>query len=399
MRTGLRFSRKPTTYQAGTVHHVISTGQSLAVGVSADGPVLSDSQPYSNLKFDDWMYELAEHVEPIYRNNPPSANSGESIMAGMANLWSELANSGDPDAHVVLSSQAGWGGAAYAEIKRGGGLPVYSEMLNQVMRARVLCTGTHTVDAIILVHGEADHMDGTAQAVYEAGVAELQDDLETDILAMTGQAGVLPLFTTQIANWTWYDDATSVIPQAQWNASKDNADVHLVAPHYFLPHDVNGLHLTHISYRRLGEYFAKAIWTVVTDEGTWTPLQPATCTRTGAVITLTFDIPGTALVLDDTNVDDPGNYGFEYADNGDGNSVSISSVALAESDTEVDITLSDTPTGTGQVVRYAWTGTPGADGGPTTGPRGCLRDDDASFTSRHGYDLENWCVVFEMDVS
>ena len=48
-------------------------------------------------------------------------------------------------------------------------------------------------------------------------------------------------------------------------------------------------------------------------------------------------------------------------------------------------------------LRYAFTGTSGALGGPTTGPRGNLRDSDAT-PSRFGYPLHNWCIHFDRPV-
>ena len=45
-------------------------------------------------------------------------------------------------------------------------------------------------------------------------------------------------------------------------------------------------------------------------------------------------------------------------------------------------------------LRYAFTGIANARGGPTSGPRGNLRDSDAT-PSRNGYALYNWCIHFD----
>ena len=64
----------------------------------------------------------------------------------------------------------------------------------------------------------------------------------------------------------------------------------------------------------------------------------------------------------------------------------------------VTITLSREPTpSAARRLRYAFSGKPKALGGPTTGPRGNLRDSDAT-PSRHGYPLYNWAVHFEEPV-
>ena len=71
-------------------------------------------------------------------------------------------------------------------------------------------------------------------------------------------------------------------------------------------------------------------------------------------------------------------------------------MVLEDEDT-VRITLSKTPTGKNQFVRYAYTGISGAKGGPTTGPRGNLRDSDDTI-SRHGNKLHNWAVHSQVQV-
>ena len=45
-------------------------------------------------------------------------------------------------------------------------------------------------------------------------------------------------------------------------------------------------------------------------------------------------------------------------------------------------------------LRYAYAGKPGSVAGPATGPRGNLRDSDAT-ASRYGYKLYDWCVHFD----
>jgi len=132
-------------------------------------------------------------------------------------------------------------------------------------------------------------------------------------------------------------------------------------------------------------YYAKAYKKVVVDGQEWKPLKPATITRAGAVLTIKFAVPTPPLVFDTTLVSNPGNYGFEYTDDS-GSPPAINSVAVTESDT-VTITLSTTPTGTNKRLRYAYTGVPGNPGGPTTGPRGNLRDSDATTSSLYGNTL------------
>ena len=67
----------------------------------------------------------------------------------------------------------------------------------------------------------------------------------------------------------------------------------------------------------------------------------------------------------------------------------ISSVAITGSNT-MDITLAFDPSAnTGRTLRYAYTGTVGAHPGPTTGPRGNVKDSDTPV-GYNGDVLVNW---------
>ena len=88
----------------------------------------------------------------------------------------------------------------------------------------------------------------------------------------------------------------------------------------------------------------------------------------------------------------PGNYGFAYTDDS-ATPPTIQQVAL-DGPTSVKITLSAPPVGQNRKLSYAFTGTVNAKAGATTGPRGNLRDSDAT-PSRNGYALYNWGVHFE----
>ena len=164
----------------------------------------------------------------------------------------------------------------------------------------------------------------------------------------------------------------------------------VVGPKYFLAY-VDGVHLDGESERRLGEYHAKAVRTVLVEGEAWHPVSPREVTREGASIRVEFWVPAPPLQLDETQVTNPGNYGFEYFDDGP-TPPTIASVELDGADAVV-ITLTGEPTGAAR-VRYAYTGIAGQPGGATTGARGNLHDSDVT-PSRHGYDLSNWAVHFD----
>jgi hypothetical protein len=141
----------------------------------------------------------------------------------------------------------------------------------------------------------------------------------------------------------------------------------------------------------MGEDYAKVYRRVVLERRRWEPVRPLSIQRDGAVVTVRFSVPSPPLVLDDEAVSNPGDFGFEVAD---GNArLRIVDVEVTGPDL-VRITLSAAPTSENRRLRYAFRGRAGAPAGPTSGPRGNLRDSDAT-PSRIGEPLFNWCVHFD----
>ena len=108
-----------------------------------------------------------------------------------------------------------------------------------------------------------------------------------------------------------------------------------------------------------------------------------------------FHVPSPPLQLDTALVSNPGSYGFSYVDDSEA-PPAIARVAVTASDT-VKVTLASTPTGGSGRLRYAYAAAVGAHGGPRSGPRGNLRDSDAT-PSRSGYALHAWCIHFDEPV-
>jgi hypothetical protein len=203
------------------------------------------------------------------------------------------------------------------------------------------------------------------------------------------------MFYCQMSSWTAYGTATSTIPGQQWQVAREQPDLFvLVGPKYFLPY-VDTVHLTGDGSRWLGEYYAKAYASVFLKGVPWRPLEPVAAMRRGAKVVVDFVAPAPPLVLDTMAVSDPGNFGFEFVD-GSMTPPAIVEVALTGPE-QVTLTLAAEPTGPTPAVRYAFTGVPAANAGATTGPRGNLRDSDAT-PSLHGYPLFNWAIHFEIAV-
>jgi hypothetical protein len=376
---------------ARSIHHVLGTGQSLAVG-ALGVPALSDAQPYDNVMFDKGVLcggTALDAFVPLIETFGPSPV--ETMSSSFANLVTKLARGAGGRTHDLLVSVHAVGGAPYRLLAKG--TAPYADGMAQVKAGLALARSqgiAYEVTAVTTAHGATDHLEKNAG--YVADLAQWQLDYETDVHAITGQNGTIPLFHTQYSSFTGYDP-TSPIPIAQLRASVENpGKIILVGPRYPLRYGPDGVHLTNEGYRLMGEYHAKAYQRVVVEHRVWEPLRPSEITRAGAIVTVKLLVPAPPLVLDTVRATDPGNLGFEYVDDGPA-TPTIMKVAIAGADS-VEVTLSAVPTGANRRLRYAYTGVLGAKGGLQTGARGNLRDSDAT-PSRFGFELFNWCVHFD----
>ncbi|WP_096326773.1 MXAN_6577-like cysteine-rich protein [Nannocystis exedens] len=374
------------------LHHLLISGQSLSTG--SGSVVVSTEQPFTNVSFNTGVraggVDLTGFIPLVETWN---GGEGETIASGAANLVSELEQARG-SAHKILASAHGVGGQPYGALKKG--TAPYANGLAQVTAGAALAAMSgeaYAVRAVAIIHGESDHLGGNL--AYADDLLAWQSDYEADVQAITGQPYPVPLFLCQMSSWTMYGSSVSRIPGEQLAAARARPDrIFVVGPKYMLPY-VDGVHLTGEGSRWLGEYYAKVYRAVLIDGLPWRPLAPRAITRAGDLVTLEFDVPAPPLVLDETLVTNPGNYGFEFTDSS-GAPPAITAVALT-GPTTVQLTLAAEPVGGNQRVRYAATGTPGVWAGPTTGARGNLRDSDATV-SRHGYSLHNWAVHFDEPV-
>jgi hypothetical protein len=379
------------------INHILSTGQSLSVGAGGNPP-LTTKQPYDNITFASGVMSepagLTSFI-PLVEGDMLGANAVETMSSGLANLVTKTTRDvAGGRSHDLLVSVHGVGGTAYAGLKKG--TQAYANGMAQAKAGMDLATAaqkTYVVRAVTTVHGESDHLANNTS--YAANLLEWQKDYETDVKALTGQSEPVPMFQTQISAWTILQNATTSATPGMQLAAHVNAPgkVILVGAKYHLPYS-DGLHLTNEGYRHLGEDHAKAYRRVILEGQTWEPVRPKSITRNGAVVTVEMHVPSPPLVLDTTRVTNPGNFGFEWKD--DSLTPKIQKVEVT-GPTTVVVTLTAAPTGANKRLRYAFTGTAGAPGGPTTGPRGNLRDSDAT-PSPSGYDLFNWCIHFDEPV-
>lgn len=409
-----------------TIHHVLSTGQSNSIGFAATN-VLSTKQPFQNLMFDTGVisasncdddgchaYDTPSSFVPLVEGDRYFTDAVETMSSGLANEIGRLTETSER--HDVLVSVHGRSGNVYECLRKGGCafqdgkgyVKAFDDAIREMHDAHRLATAAgrpYVVTAVTAIHGESDHYDksfpidgtdGTPGAIktYADALVEWQRDYDVAARAETQQQEDVVLLISQMSNWN--DRPSSDIPIHQLEAhDRAHGKVVLVGATYMLPFADDCIHYTSEGERRLGEYFAKTYSKIILEKGSWEPVRPTQVTIADATITIRFNVPSPPLVFDTKQVTDPGAYGFEYIDDGP-NTPAIQSVDLAGDDA-ITITLSGAPTAGNGHVRYALRATPQTCPGPTTGPRGNLRDSDTT-PAQDGSDLANWAVSFDVPV-
>lgn len=378
---------------------VLVSGQSLAAGSSTTS-ALSTTVVGSN----QTVYGIVYNSAPSGITSAPNlachpfgdlieTDSSESPRSGIGNYFYTLTG------QSVFVATGAKGSSAYTAIKSGTAPYIQLERMMEAAAAR----DGDKCAAFVLIHGEDDHAAGTTRTQYAANIVEFRTDLMAKCRAI-GSGGELPTYVTQFSSWT--DDnftgtnTTSVIPLADYDAARANMGrIFLVQPFYNWTHAADGVHLSNTSSRAMGAKIGQAM----AAGPAWQPLWPrinSPVSRTTNVITLYLYTPFPPLVVDTTTITGVSatTRGFEYTDDSSPPSITAvdCSAACNGNICSCQITLSGTPTGANKKLRYAYTGTDNQPGGPTTGPRGNIRDSDTA--SWQGTNLYNWLVHFEETV-
>jgi hypothetical protein len=271
---------------------------------------------------------------------------------------------------VVVTATMGVGSQSIAALSKGS--HAYANLIRAVHSAKVKADRLglpFDVPDIVWIQGETDA--NTAPATYTTAMLALQSNLDADIKATTGQSGNVLLVCAQTASWTSANLTRTDVPTVCLTLALQYPDRFVCTGAMYQYPFPTGLHLSNYGQRMHGEQIGRAIARKAA--GTTQPmLYCAIASLSGSTVTATMAGGEGNLVLDTSFVSDPGNYGIAFLQDS-GNTVTISSITVSGSNT-VTITLSAPPTGANQRIEFARTGISGANGGPTTGPRCCLRD-------------------------
>ena len=388
---------------------VIGTGQSLAVG-NLGTPVNTVMSTYHNLKlnlgpgfkgppFDPGSpaLTLVPLVEPIrtlvplsdYPSAYPANIFGETPHSFMANQISALYAVGGAGEYQTIHSVIGESGQGIATISKGAQDTgrtgrAYAATLFEVRAIKRLAMAagkTYGIGAIVMTHGEFDATSST----YENSVHQLWVDYNADLKAITGQTASIPMLMTQQHSAPMGAGSSSLSTLATWRLGADYpGDFVCVGPKYQYQYASEGRHLTTHGYDRMGEKYGEIYFQRVVLGRPWQPLQPLSATKSGKLITVTFNVPVGAMNWDE-NIPPPHQSALKEWANGRGFEVknagaraAIDTVSIAGSTVVITLTA-DSPAAaaTGWTVGYAMAqDEDGAMAGPTRGRRGQLRDSD-----------------------
>jgi hypothetical protein len=296
-----------------------------------------------------------------------------------------------PSSVGAVTINAAVGAQAYSALKSGT-IP-FNNLVTAVNKARSIVGGetrAHSIPAIICEHGESNG--GDSAATYAAHLLEWQSDYNTAL----ADGHEIPFLGSQ------YSHASGGGPQEAWLATAlaYPSRFILVGARYNFDY-TDGVHLNGPSVARYGYYQARALklW----EDGQTQPfmyIESAVKTGNQIIAKVHMPIAGTSLVIDTTEVTNPGGanpYGLRYEDS---LGQTIASVGLNGTD-EIVINLSGSSAATGKKLYVALNPGSGT-GGRTTGPRANFRDnnpDNAYIDSVGSVNLFNWLVHQTIDVT
>lgn len=235
--------------------------------------------------------------------------------------------------------------------------------------------------------------------------AGFQESADQQIKGYSGQSEEVTVCFNQTHSFTNNGLSTAGIMQEQLTAHEvlsNGARAYLTGPKYQC-HYSDGTHLTGESYDLCSACLFARCDNAVLNGTAWSPTRPTAQTINGNDINLTIYTPTPPLVVDTTNVTDPGSRGFTYFDSDPtASDPTVSSVSVGSctgNNCPVTVTMSSSPNRAGARIRYANSGTANNGAGATSGARGNLRDSFGDGTANTCANQSNWLVAFDKPIT
>ncbi|MDO9635249.1 MAG: hypothetical protein Q7J05_09500 [Paludibacter sp.] len=398
------------------LNHIIGYGQSLSLG-SVDTCVISKEQKYNSIMFSKELrtldYSTADFssvtfvplVEKVWLNH---TNYAESPYSGMSEMLIEtiVKDNGSFDKQFFFHAP-GKGGTSITGLNKGTGTTnTYDYLVRGVQRAKALASAdgkSYHVPCFTWIHGEQDLSTYMNPETYKSHLTKLQEDIELDVKAISGQTETIPCVLSQTASFNRYwmlrsggniDKAPNPdISVALYQMALEKPEKFILATTmYPFEYGLDNVHQRAESAKLTGADFGYAIKKAVVDGENMLPIHPIDYVRNGNILTVKFHVPVKPLTFDTKQVRFIKNYGFNiYRGNTE---IEIESVELISED-EVKFVCSGI-VDAGDILTYAING---MTTGQLNGARGNLRDnrgEQVTFTiGCTSYQLHNWCPIFK----
>jgi len=407
-------------YTLTDLNHIIGYGQSLSLG-AVDTCVITKTQKYNSLMFSKELrtldYTVADFssvtfVPMIEQLWVKRINYAESPYSGMSEMLIEtiIKENGSFDKQFFFHAP-GKGGTSITGLNKGTSTTnTYDYLIHGVQRAKSLATAAgkaYKVSCFTWIHGEQDLKTYMLPETYKTLFTNLQQDIQSDVKAISGQTEAIPCVFSQTTSFNKYwisrtgtsldSMPNSKISVAQYQMALEQPSKFILATTmYPFIYGLDNVHFRAESSKLVGAYFGYAIKKAVIDGQSMLPIHPTQYSSNGNELTVKFYVPVKPLVLDIKQVRFIDHFGFNlYRGTRE---ITIKSVELISSD-EVKFECSE-PIQSGDFLTYAINGlTTGA----LNGARGNLRDSRGETVNFSigctTHKLHNWCPVFKEKIN
>lgn len=367
-------------------------GQSLAVGGEAY-PHITKMIKYKGL-------QITESMDDI-----PLTNS-DNIELPFYGLQEGLISSYCNDKNIdysqiktkVCSFCTGLGSTSIVKFQKGE--ERYNILINKIQQAynNAIAKGYKTikVPAVVYVQGEAD-LPQTHTKQYKELLIQLQNDLNNEIKAITGQTENIPIVlyqTNQIdlgtaVNPNEFEPVKAVVPRSQMQLIRDNNTFVASTPIYWMDFYEEYIHITGYWQKVAGYFYGNAIYNYLEGRST-KGVMPIKIESSENDVVLTYNVPSLPLVVDTDTVNKVDNYGYNVVKS-DNTSI-LESVEVKRD--KVILHCSESPVGC--KARYGFNGETDKSGWEK-GARGNIRDSGYLFVDADGKILSahNWAYMFD----
>jgi len=294
----------------------------------------------------------------------------------------------------ILVSAPGFASTSIQELSKG--TAHYTRFLAGVENGVRLANAagkTYNLPAVFWMQGESNY--ATEPQLYRSLIKTLRSDIDADVKALTGQKNDV-IFLMYQPNSEMQSGQTAALPLEMLNIGLTEKNFYAGPPTYSFPHADN-IHLTKIGYTKIAATAGYILEKIIVEGIEWKPIYAESWTITGNQVDIRMHVPKGLLVFDTVTVADPGNFGFQLY-NASGVLQTLTSVTIPRQG--VVRIISSGAISAGFTLTYAVNNGTSGTSGPTTGPRGCLRDtqgDTVIYTSSGlNYALHNWCPKFSI---